>query len=58
LLYELRVELLPYHKLGVRKYERLAREYACENVEVPVNDHMQSIKRILDNYELDVQIGG
>jgi pyruvate formate lyase activating enzyme len=53
-----RVELLPYHKLGVRKYERLAREYACENVEVPVNDHMQSIKRILDNYELDVQIGG
>lgn len=53
-----RVEILPYHKLGVKKYERLVREYACEDVEVPSNDHMQGIKRILENYELNVQIGG
>jgi len=53
-----KVEILPYHKLGVKKYERLVRGYACEDVEVPSNDHMQSIKRILENFELDVQIGG
>jgi pyruvate formate lyase activating enzyme len=53
-----RVDLLPYHKLGVKKYQRLVREYECEDVEVPSNEHMQGIERILENYGLNVQIGG
>jgi pyruvate formate lyase activating enzyme len=53
-----RVELLPYHKLGVKKHERLGRKYACEDVEVPSGEHMQSIKRIMENCGLNVQIGG
>jgi pyruvate formate lyase activating enzyme len=53
-----RVELLPYHKLGTFKYERLGRAYALKPLEVPNNERMESLKGVFESCGLPCQIGG
>jgi len=53
-----RVELLPYHKLGTFKYERLGKTYALRSVEVPKDSEMESLKAVFESYRLPCQIGG
>jgi pyruvate formate lyase activating enzyme len=53
-----RVELLPYHKLGTFKYERLGRTYVLKSLEVPNNERMESLKGIFESYGLSCQMGG
>ena len=53
-----RVELLPYHKFGESKYERLGRKYTIKGLKIPSDEHMQSIKRTMEGYGLNIQIGG
>ena len=53
-----RVEILPYHKFGEKKYERLGKVYALEGLEIPSDEHMQDIKRTIEGYGLSIQIGG
>lgn len=53
-----RVELLPYHKFGEKKYERLGRKYTLKGLEIPSDEHMHAIESIMENYGLNVQIGG
>jgi len=52
------VELLPYHKFGENKYERLGRKYALKGLGIPSDEHMQDIKRTMEGYGLNIQIGG
>jgi len=53
-----RIELLPYHKFGEDKYERLGRKYALAGLKIPSDEHMQNIKRAMEGYGLDIKIGG
>ena len=53
------VHILPYHRAAEVKYERLGmKSLAGVNVERPPRDHLESIVRRLEKYELQVEIGG
>ena len=43
-----KVEVLPYHTLGVVKYEKLGIEYPLKGVEAPTKERVQNAKRILN----------
>ena len=42
-----RVEVLPYHTLGLVKYEKLGLEYPLKGVEAPTKERVENAKRIL-----------
>ena len=50
------VQLLPYHRLGVVKYERLNRKYELKKVEPPNEEHMKLCKSIIEFYGLKATI--
>jgi pyruvate formate lyase activating enzyme len=50
-----RIELLPYHKFGIKKYERLGIRYQIEKTEVPNDEHMIAIKGVMEQYGLNVK---
>ena len=50
------VQILPYHRLGMVKYERLQRKYELAEVQPPSNETMESHKRLIESYRLIVQI--
>ncbi len=50
------VQILPYHRLGTVKYERLQKKYQLEEVKPPTDEHMHFIKGIIEAYGLKVQI--
>lgn len=43
-----KIEVLPYHKLGVYKWESLGLEYKLKNVDSPSNERVENAKRILN----------
>jgi len=51
------VNLLPYHRLGESKYERLERSYSLA-IEPPTEEHMLRLKKIFESYGLETYIGG
>jgi len=53
-----RIELLPYHKLGGSKYERLGREYKLAELEPPDKETMNQIAEWISSYGLKVHLGG
>jgi pyruvate formate lyase activating enzyme len=53
-----RVDLLPYHRLGVQTYRQLGREYSLEGVEPPNERTMQRLKEIVESCGVAAQIGG
>lgn len=42
-----RVEVLPYHTMGVVKYEKLGYEYPLQGVEPPTKERVENARRIL-----------
>ncbi len=54
---DVRVCLLPYHRLGESKNESLGHQMDM-SVEIPSDEHMQHLKGIVEKYGLQVQIGG
>ena len=42
-----RVEILPYHTLGIPKYEKLGLEYPLKGVDSPTAERVANAKRIL-----------
>lgn len=52
----IRVELLPYHELGVKKYQRLGKEYFLKEIKPPTNIKMLEIKEVFNQYELNCHI--
>ena len=42
-----KIEVLPYHKLGVYKYEALGMDYPLEGIEPPTEDRVKNAETIL-----------
>jgi pyruvate formate lyase activating enzyme len=53
-----RIELLPYHKLGVDVYRRLGQRYRLEHVEPPGDNRVMVLKRLVESCGVPVRIGG
>lgn len=45
-----RIELLPYHTLGVHKYAALNWEYKLNDVKEPMKEEMEEIRKLLQQY--------
>ncbi|MBN1458988.1 MAG: glycyl-radical enzyme activating protein [Armatimonadetes bacterium] len=52
------IHLLPYHKFGEAKYERLEQSREQLEIEPPSNDRMLEIKAVFDSIGLTALIGG
>ena len=50
------VQILPYHRLGIVKYERLQIKYEMESVEPPSSEHIDYCKKLIESYGLKVQV--
>lgn len=53
-----RVDLLPYHRLGVPKYRKLGRRYSLEGITPPSREHMNSLREVVVSVGLDCSVGG
>ncbi len=54
-----KIHLLPYHRLGQDKYDGLGREYLMEGILPPENEHIDMLKKVVENVSrLNCQIGG
>ncbi|NHI91654.1 MAG: glycyl-radical enzyme activating protein [Candidatus Lokiarchaeota archaeon] len=52
-----RVDLLPFHKLGVSKYLKLGLDYICKDLEPPSEGDMTTYKKIMEKYKKNVTAG-
>ena len=52
------INILPYHRSGVEKYQRIGSEYKMESLAIPDQEMLQSVARILHQYVPRVTIGG
>lgn len=52
------LHLLPYHKTGVDKYQRLGQTYRLSETQSPDNEHMEKIQGFFEQFGLKVKIGG
>lgn len=48
------IELLPYHKLGLGKYEALGMEYSLGHIETPDDEYMKKLQYIVAQQGVDV----
>lgn len=51
-----RIDIVPYHELGTKKYERLGLEYKLTDVKPYKEEQIQAIKQKFESYGLDVSI--
>jgi pyruvate formate lyase activating enzyme len=51
------VHLLPYHRLGVSKYEKLKKEYKLDKIAPPVQGGIEAVQRVLEQFGLRVNVG-
>jgi pyruvate formate lyase activating enzyme len=42
-----KVELLPYHRLGVHRYRELGQEYPLHGVKTPGRDYMEGKAKVI-----------
>jgi len=52
------VELLPYHRLGIGKYQTLDKPYPGEAFTTPSSEEIEAVKRIFEEYGVPCTIGG
>ena len=52
------VDLLPYHRLGQSKYQRLGKDYVMGDAPTMKNDEVNEARDILQSCGLNVKIGG
>jgi len=53
-----RIELLPFHHLGEDLYRKLGRDYPLSDVHAPAEERMSDLKKFMETFGLNVQIGG
>lgn len=49
-----RTELLPYHRMGVQKWENIGLKYTLEEIEEPTEEKMESLREVLRNQGFNV----
>ncbi|WP_150137230.1 pyruvate formate lyase 1-activating protein [Candidatus Enterovibrio altilux] len=49
-----KIEMLPYHQLGVHKWKAMGHEYELKDVNPPTKKTMENLKNILESYGLTV----
>lgn len=54
----IRMELLPYHKLALSKYERLGRTYPLADLEAPPRERMEEIRAELQESGVEIILEG
>ncbi|NVM04080.1 MAG: glycyl-radical enzyme activating protein [Candidatus Helarchaeota archaeon] len=52
------INIIPFHRLGESKYEKLDMKWTMHDVKPPEKDRLDEIKKILESYGLKVKIGG
>jgi len=52
-----RVSLLPYHRVGKTKFERLEMNYSVSTTP-PSEEHLQELQRVFERFGLSAYIGG
>ena len=52
------IHLLPYHKFGVSKYQKLNRAYSLKECDVLESDEIEASRELLEQFGLEVCIGG
>ena len=52
------VELLPYHQLGIPKYEALGRKYTLPHLQPPKTEHLEELRGLLEETGLKVILEG
>ncbi|NTW73209.1 MAG: glycyl-radical enzyme activating protein [Eubacteriaceae bacterium] len=50
------IQILPYHKFGIVKYQRLNKDYQLDDIETPDDQHMAYCKELIESYGLTVKI--
>jgi len=55
---QVKVHLLPYHKMGEVKYKRLEREDGVLHIEPLEEEKMEELKKIVESFGLETVIGG
>jgi pyruvate formate lyase activating enzyme len=53
-----RVDMLPYHRLGKPKYEKLGIKYESEELVPPDRKKVENLRRTVESFGLEVTIGG
>jgi pyruvate formate lyase activating enzyme len=53
-----RVDILPYHRAAINKYERMHRSYGFNQLLPPSEEEMAEIARLLEEYGLKAKVGG
>lgn len=51
-----KIDLIPYHQLGVSKYERLGMKYTLADIEPLQKDQVDSMKRALESHGLEIAV--
>jgi pyruvate formate lyase activating enzyme len=52
------VNLLPYHKYGMGKYQMLDRKYQLEDLNTQADPEVQKMKQLIESYGLECEIIG
>ena len=52
-----KIELVPYHKLGVGKYAQYGMEYRLGDVESPTKERMERLRRLVEGFGLKEMTG-
>ena len=45
-----RIEILPYHTLGVHKYEAMGKEYKLKHVKENTNEQLEDVRKLFEAY--------
>lgn len=53
-----RVELLPYHRLGVHSYAAIGEEYRLEEIQPPSVERMNDLAELMRSEDIPVRVGG
>ena len=53
-----RVDIIPYHKFGIIKYEQLGKEYRLSSIQTQPQKYIDKTENIFKSFGLTTQIGG
>jgi pyruvate formate lyase activating enzyme len=52
------IDLLPYHRIGTDKYRRLGRSYQLAELQPPLAEDMENIRRVFADAGIEASVGG